>query len=111
MSLKFIIYGNQYYHCKIYDLALKFFTNSDFISYELLYSGNPPENTTVVFKFLESEGLVKFDRYGVKITEKGKKMVTSGGFMRNLLIERIKFVGVIAGIISVLIAIITFFSR
>jgi len=91
----------------MYDYGLQCFKNSDSIPNEILYGNNPHPNTSDVFQGLADEGMVIIDRYGVSITAKGKDMIASGGFLRRLLIERLKIVGIVVGILGGIAGIIS----
>jgi hypothetical protein len=111
MDLKTLLYGKSYHLFAIYDLALRFFENSDFISNELFYKGTPPPDQDAVFSFLRDEGLVSIERYGIRITEKGKAKLARGGFKRQLLKERVTFLGIIVGLVGGVLGIIAFICR
>ena len=94
---------------RIYDCALSFFENSDFISNELLYRENMPSDMYSVFEHLQYEGLVKIQKNGIQITEKGKLKINSGGFVRAYFRRNIiTFFTIIAAIASVISAIAIF---
>ena len=92
---------------RIYDCALSFFQNSDFISHEALYKGNPPDDFNSVLEYLQSEGLVNIHEHGIRITEKGKLKIRSGGFVRAYFIRNILILfSIIATIASVISAVV-----
>jgi len=92
---------------RIYDCALSFFENSDFISNELLYKGNMPSDFNSVFEYLQSERFVNIQKNGIQITEKGKLKVNSGGFVRAYFRKNIiTFFAIIAAIASVIPAVV-----
>lgn len=105
MSIWRLLLGIKYYHYAIYDTALRFFDNSDTIHNDILYQPGYPDNQAEVFRFLQSEGLVEIDKYGVHITEKGKCRRNSG-FVRELVIERVKLLGIVLSTIVALITLI-----
>ena len=107
MDFKKLIYGGAYYRCKMYDIALECFKNSDHMSYDRLYK-NAPDNVISVYEFLQSEGMCRLDRYGVSITERGKTRLLKGGYVRMLLFERLTRLSVIIAIISGLGGILTY---
>ncbi len=94
-----------------YDKALSLFEKNDFLSYETLHRATPPADMYQIFEFLESEGLLKIDRHGVTITEKGRLKVKSGGFRRQLFKERAIFASVVIGSIAGIVSIIAFFCQ
>ena len=112
MSLKFLFLGRLYLVYRKYDKALGIFDNSDYLSNDIIYKDPAfPPDFYSVFEYLEKQGLIAFERKGIRITESGKNKIKSGGFSRQLLKERIIYFGIIVGIISGIITIIScFFS-
>jgi hypothetical protein len=96
---KDIIYGKSYYHYNIYDTVLYAFKNMDNISNDILYK-DAPENMNSVFEFLQREGMVSIEKLSVRITEKRKAFLYSGGYKRKLLNERITFLAIIVAAIA-----------
>ena len=103
-----ILYGSEYYHYAICDAVLDYFSKTDHISNEALYC-NAPEGQTSVIEFLSSEGMIRIDRYGISITEKGKIKRAGGGYRRQAFWNRIARLGIIIAIISGLISIVVAF--
>lgn len=108
MNIRRLLLGPKYYHYAIYDMALQFFDKSDAIGNDILYLPGHPDNQSEVLQFLQSEGLVTIDRFGVRITERGKCRRASG-FVRELIVERIKLLAVILSVIVALITLIGFY--
>lgn len=104
-----ILYGGAYRHCFTCDCVLDIFHNFNHINNEQLYENATPPDLESVLDFLASEGMIKTSEYGISITEKGKAKRDSGGYKRQILKERIIYLGVIAGIIVALTTIIAFF--
>jgi hypothetical protein len=94
-----IVYGNSYIFCFIRDKCLEFFKNADYIGNEILYTGSEPPEQTEVLEFLESEEMIKFEKQGVRITQKGKEMRDTGGYRRQLFFKRITFLAIITAAI------------
>lgn len=105
-----LIYGSRYSRYKIYDIALSYFKNADCLSfYDLEKAGKYPPDFHSVFDFLASEGMCKISKYGICITEKGKVMMLNGGYIRDLLRQRLTFLSVIIAIAGGIVAIISCF--
>ena len=107
--IKEIIYGSRYARCVIHDKALSLFEIQEYISFENLHKHKCPTDMNSVFEHLQQEGMICIGEYGVNITEKGKMHQLSGGYVRQLLKERITFFSIIAGIIASLITVILVF--
>ncbi len=110
---KELLYGKNYPNYFIYDTTLRFFDNSEFISYDMLFSPSAPHNLDKVFDFLEAEKLVEKQRNGISITEKGILKRNSGGFKRVILIKRLQFfafaIGLLTAIVSIIFSLFNFF--
>jgi len=100
MDFNKVLYGNSYYYYKSCDIALKCFDNSDYIGKDRLHSRLIPPDFDMVFEFLSQERMVVINTDGTRITQRGKMKRATGGFLVNVLINRIKVLGIIIGIIA-----------
>ncbi|MEG1935113.1 MAG: hypothetical protein RR141_03905 [Rikenellaceae bacterium] len=106
-----MIYGNRYYRYSMNDIALDCFENTDSISYDLLNKrGSYPPDFHSIYDFLASDGMCSIGKYGITITEKGKTKRLSGGYVRDLLRQRLTYLSIIIGIAGGIITIIACFA-
>ena len=89
-------------HAKILDIALNCFSTG-FISNESYYLQKLPFDDEVV-DFLLSDGSLKRDAYGIKITYKGRLRIDGNGFVRE---HRIKIGTYVASVVAAVASVIT----
>lgn len=104
--MKSLLYGKLHYHYSVYDVALSFFEKTDYLGNEVFYGKEAPKDMFSVFEFLEKEGMIKFERSGVSITEKGKAKIKSGGYRHQLLKERFIYLSICIGTITAIASIV-----
>jgi len=100
------------------DFALGMFVSSvsgSIRSIDLFGGGVLPPHYSEVFTFLVSEGFLEENTYGYKITHKGRTVMKEGGFLRKYRREmrchRLSVIGIIAGIVACIAALITLYLQ
>ncbi|MDR3326920.1 MAG: hypothetical protein LBT04_02110 [Prevotellaceae bacterium] len=77
------------------DCVLENFEHIDYVKDEVIYKNPQLPCLGEVIEFLASEKMIVIERNGIRITHKGKTMSEAGGYLKELLFERITFAAII----------------
>jgi len=99
------------------DATLNLFEHKDFYSYKDIWNVPSDDYTnqlmTIAIEKLISDGYIVENKHGYKLTSNGRIMIVKGGYGRRKLLKRSRFIllgiATLIGIVSGIVAIISFF--
>lgn len=105
--IKLLIYGADYRYIYALDALLSVVEKSDFIDYKTFYNQELPPDFDKVLTHLVNDGMLEATNYGVRISLKGKRKISRGGYKVSALSVRLAYfltaVGTIATIVGLIL--------